>query len=130
MNDKKQLLFSILLGIGSGIVMALVVLFCMIKTDCCMTWVGLGITCLSAGALPWLLDEGKKNGWHVYPAEMVMTAVSFGITILYAFQVTGSVMYAPGAGDVKMHIIAVSGIAHGISVIMTMIRMYLTRKRG
>ena len=110
--------------------MALVVLFCMVQTDHCLTWAGFAVTTMCAIAVPWLLDSTTKYGISAVTAESVMIVSSFLITCLYAFQVTGSLSFSQTALNMRNHIIIVSVLVHMASGLATALRMYIIRKRG
>ncbi len=120
-QTKKAKIFSVLLGIGTGMGMAVVVLFGMIRSEYAFWTMPFFLTVVIGMMLPGVLDAIDKKGMIPWLAEIVMCAVSFAICAGYSFAVTRSV----AASNMQTKIVLYALIVHGCAAL----RILLVNKR-
>ncbi|MEE8807875.1 MAG: hypothetical protein SOI44_05590 [Lactimicrobium sp.] len=117
-QSVKTKVFSVLLGIGTGLGMAVVVLFGMIRSEYAFWTLPFFLTVVIGMMLPGVLDTIDKKGMIPWLAESVMCAVSFVICVGYSFAVTRSV----AASNMQAQIVLYALIVHSCALLRILIQ--------
>lgn len=93
MNESgniKYILFSIIMGMVLGILMAGIIIFLMRYSDYKLYsfsfWLILLITCV----LPFCVDFLEKRGFSLWIVKLIMIGISLGVVLLYVYAISGS----------------------------------------
>ncbi len=117
--NKKMEIYSVLLGIGCGVLNAIILLFLMIQNNYQVWNFGFWMILIIALTLPAILDPMEKKGFLLKHTKITMILVSLVICIGYTLYVTGSVQY--DTGSTAKNLFITTGMTHIIPLFTSMI---------
>jgi uncharacterized membrane protein len=119
-DSMKKNIYSILLGIGTGLFMSILVLYMLIASFFDISSFAFVLTVIAGCAIPFCLSFLRKKNWNVFLSQAVMIATSYLITILYG----GCVNYAgeiSSYSSIFVQVLAASSLVHGLSFVTAVI---------
>lgn len=125
----RKKVYSILLGIGAGLIMAVILLYIMISTGFILDGFEKAVVFVIAGALPSVLQIFYRNDhFSIFLSQMTMIIVSLVITLIYGVYVSNASILVRTYADNR-------GMAYGfcelhaISLVVTVLVYLLQKKR-
>ncbi len=119
--------YSVLMGIGAGVMMAIAVLFFLIQNQYAFLNFGFFMVVVIGVVLPTVLHPLQAKGFSMPITKRVMILVSFLIGLGYSYYVTKSITYE---SNLFTQLVAEVCIIHGAALLVTWMPNQLEGKKN